>query len=326
MVVHNFPVTGPTVWDAGLDTAAWTIECSDVEIQDLGKLVQKLTEHRVTLETLNPEDATSHVMRTLASRISSLLHEGPGLVLVRLWPVEAWGEQACGMLFWTLGGLMGSPLSQNDRGDRLSIVRREVTSDEKLAESSRRGSHSDQEIDFHTENARPPQPPRVIGLMCCRAAREGGDSSFVSGHTIYNRLLQESPEVVKVLRQSFMFGRPAGEWQDKRVADAQSVFGDSPDGLQVRFNRYWMDRGAEICGKPLSQDIDASAAIEAFESQMRYPDLVVTHRMLPGEMVFVNNHVVLHSRSAFRDGQDPKEWRMLWRLWYAQVLETTAAR
>jgi alpha-ketoglutarate-dependent taurine dioxygenase len=45
------------------------------------------------------------------------------------------------------------------------------------------------------------------------------------------------------------------------------------------------------------------------------PRFSVTMDLRPGDMQFLNNHVVLHSRTAYEDHPEPQRRRDLIRLW-----------
>jgi len=52
-----------------------------------------------------------------------------------------------------------------------------------------------------------------------------------------------------------------------------------------------------------------------FEAIATDPAFAVSHRLQPGQIILLHNSSVLHSRSAFTDGQEPHERRHLVRLW-----------
>ncbi|MFI7221292.1 TauD/TfdA family dioxygenase [Micromonospora maritima] len=313
----NDVVTAPTAWRGeDLTPESWQLTCDDRDLTELAELGEKLDASGVTLESATPADLDVQVLRRVASRIADQLASGPGVVLMRTWPVAEWGLDTSGVLLWGLGTLIGDPLPQNNNGRRLSSVSRQVVTAGRFSESARRGSRSDEEIDFHTENALPPRPPRVISLMCGRPAAEGGESAFVSGHTIYNQLLRDAPEAVEILSRPMPFGRQEGDWADGKQVDVEPVFQRDGNKLRVRFNRYWLDRGAVVTGH--QWDDDTKAAFDAFEAAAHRPGNALVHRLDAGETVFVDNNVVLHARRRFTDRPaEAGAGRMLWRLWCA---------
>ena len=83
--------------------------------------------------------------------------------------------------------------------------------------------------------------------------------------------------------------------------------------LAVRYFRFYIPKGHEVAGVPLSAaDL---APLDFFESVMNRGHLPVTFEMEPGDMQFINNRLILHSRTAFDDYAEPERRRHLIRLW-----------
>jgi alpha-ketoglutarate-dependent taurine dioxygenase len=85
------------------------------------------------------------------------------------------------------------------------------------------------------------------------------------------------------------------------------------DALTIRYFRFNLVKGHETAGSPLTpSDIEA---IDALEAVCRREELSVSFPMERGDMQFVNNRFVLHSRTAFEDHAEPERRRNLLRLW-----------
>ncbi|MFG6194759.1 TauD/TfdA family dioxygenase [Nonomuraea sp. JJY05] len=249
-----------------------------------------------TRDTLRDEDwlidfADEHRASpgVLAERVALALGQGPGLVVVRGWPADG-VDLLCG----GLGPLLGAP-----RG-AVNLVR------PMTGAAARRGM-TDQELALHTDRAGAPGPPRLLGLLCLRAAAYGGHSLLASGHTVYNRLLAQCPHVVDELRRDFHFG--AGSTFDR----VYPVFQWRQGRLRVHYNRLWIERSQQEAGKPLTAG--ALAALEAFEAVLSDPAVVLRFRLRPGDLLLPDNTVILHGRTAFTDSGASGQSRCLARLW-----------
>ena len=51
------------------------------------------------------------------------------------------------------------------------------------------------------------------------------------------------------------------------------------------------------------------------ENQLQDPQLRIEFSLEPGQMLFVNNHWILHNRTAFEDHPEPERRRHYLRLW-----------
>jgi len=58
-----------------------------------------------------------------------------------------------------------------------------------------------QRQDFHCDGS------DLVGLLCLKAARTGGESKIVSSMAVYNQMLARRPDLVAVLRQPFAWDR-----------------------------------------------------------------------------------------------------------------------
>ena len=63
------------------------------------------------------------------------------------------------------------------------------------------------------------------------------------------------------------------------------------------------------------------AALDQLNSDSRFS---VTMDLRPGDMQFLNNHVALHSRTAYEDYPEPERRRDLIRLWLNGTASRTA--
>jgi alpha-ketoglutarate-dependent taurine dioxygenase len=252
----------------------------------------RLQARKVTIADVTAADFRTPELMDLAEQVRIALENGPGLVLLRGWRVGEWGDEAAGLLYWELGSLLGAPRPQNARGDRIDLVM-------DTKSKSPHGSMNNNELTLHTDNARPPGPPRLLGLLCLRKAAQGGESLIVSRHSVHNRLLEQCPELLERLYEDFHFGRPAETYADGLSTDVGPVFKWQDELLCVRYNRYWIDLGYETIREPLSPD--TRAALDTFDEILADKKMALRLLLLPGDLLLVDNRLVLHARTAFTD-------------------------
>lgn len=309
-------LAGPTVWDAGsLRHDQWLLRVNPDSLHELSNIVGEIARAGTTVDTVTAGHFRAEALQLLARHASSMLDNGPGFAVIRGLPVAEWNETTASIALWGLGTLLGSPRPQNIRGDRVKLVMRAPAQSKSDSESARRGAKSDQEIGLHTENARPPFPPRIIGLLCLRPAAAGGDSLVMSGHSIYNSLLSQHDSVLQRLFGPFHYGRSPEIYPDGKTYDEDQVFSHRDDTVRVRYNRYWMELGHNDAGQPIAGDALTREALDAFEAALADGRLLLAFPLIPGDLFLVNNYVALHGRAAFTDGADPSSRRCLVRLW-----------
>jgi hypothetical protein len=236
----------------------------------------------------------------LAALLASI-KTGPGLVVMRGFPVDKYTPEEMQTVYWGIGTHFGRGCSQSADGDYLG----HVTNVEKAS----RGYTTSRELTLHTDSA------EIVGLLCVRDAREGGMSIYASSLKVREIVAREHPEYLTVLERGFRCDRRGEEATDDDPVTPYRVpvFSEADGVLSTRFVRGVIDRGAETLGQPLSTlEKDALAF---FEEVAQRDDVRLELTLRPGEASFINNYEMLHARTAFVDHDDPAKKRLLYRLW-----------
>ncbi|MEV7025793.1 TauD/TfdA family dioxygenase [Kitasatospora sp. NPDC093558] len=228
-------------------------------------------------------------------RVAERLRHGPGFAVVRGFDLDALTDDECVEVcrrFVALQGVAVRPVDLTLPGHNL------LTAD---------GSRDDAELGPHTDRGMSSRPARLLGLLCVRPARSGGESVLVSGHAVHDVLLGSRPEVLPTLYGEFHFGDGPGY---ERV---HPVFRRGGDRLDVQYNRYWITRGRLERGEKLTDS--QVAALDAFDEVMADPRLTLRLQLRRGDLLLVDNLTVLHGRTAFVDPPEPEPGRCLARVW-----------
>jgi alpha-ketoglutarate-dependent taurine dioxygenase len=137
-------------------------------------------------------------------------------------------------------------------------------------------------------------------------------SAILSGNTAHNIILEERPEYLDRLYAPYHMDRRAELPPGEPPTMAVPVF--AYDGqLAVRYLRLYITKGHEVAGAPLTlADTDP---LDFLDDVMRRSHLPVTFQMECGDMEFVNNVFILHSRTEFEDHAEPERKRQYVRLW-----------
>lgn len=232
------------------------------------------------------------------------LMEGRGLLLVRGWPVGEMTPEELGIAYWAMGSHFGRGVSQSPMGDRLGYV-----TDVSRPGTRERGYRSAKELDLHTDS------DDVVGLLCVRQAKSGGESRLASSVAVYNAIAAERPDLLEPLFEGYVyhwFGeQPPGE--GRVTSWPVPVFGRAGGRLSCIFLREFIRMAAEETGARLT---DKQAEALAFFGEVAdREDVVFRFRLEPGWASFINNYTTLHSRTGFEDWPEPDRKRLLLRLW-----------
>ena len=305
--IPSAPVGGPAAW-RGQELARhddWRIELTPAQIAELDGLRDDLRARGLTPATLHREDV---VLPTLAPTIAMWRRElvdGRGFLVVRGLPVERWGDDDAGLVFWALGLALGRPGAQNPEGDLLGHVR---DTGEDAGNPFVRRYRTAGDIAYHCDLA------DAVGLLCLRAARAGGASRLVSSVTVYDELARRGPDLVARLFEPMCLDR-RNETKDGGpgwvpVFPCRFAAGKLRTFYHSDYFRS-VTRHADVPPfTPQEQEL-----LDLYEAIAAEPALRLDMQFAPGDVQLVSNHVILHARTAYSDAPDPTRQRHLLRLW-----------
>ena len=286
---------------------SWIIQLDDAVVGELDRLVENLAAKGTTI----PFDASEDALPALAPVLDEIprrLEDGPGFVLVRGLPRERYTAEESALLYWALSSHIGTPVSQNARGERLCHVRDEGRS---LGDPKVRGYQTAAKLDFHCDLL----PVDVLGLFCLRTAKSGGGSFLVSALAVHNVLLDERPDLLDVLYEPFHADwrgdEPAGEtpWYTNPM---YSYYGGK---VTSRITTRFVFDSAARYGPEVALSVRQSEALDAAHAIAERPEMRLAMGFQEGDMQFINNHVILHAREEYEDHAETDRKRHLLRIW-----------
>lgn len=302
------PVTDRSAWmreELEADPA-WLVSLDPVHLEEIDAAIQGLRRQGRSLETVTREDFD---LPTLAVDLNRLMWRevgmGRGVAVLRGLDPTRYTDAEMGMLFWGLGLHLGQGVSQNAAGDRLGHV-----FDQGLDYHARnvRGYQTSHQLNFHVDSG------DVVGLLCLRQARSGGLSLVASATTLFNILLAERPDLLAVLARGFEFDRrgEASPFQGE-VSGRLPIFACVEGDLSIRYVGQAIRTARRKTGIPFTAE--ETEALEFLDEAARRPEVHYAMMLQPGDMQFCNNYLVLHSRTAFEDWEEPGRRRHMLRLW-----------
>ena len=304
------PVTGPNVW-YGPEMARrtdWIRALTSDEITELETAVRQLDATGIDIAAIGPKDLKVPGLSSLIDQARrAVLHE-TGFILIRGVPVERWTTRQCAIAYFGLGAHIGEPVSQNAKGHILGHVK-DIGMD--YSRPTHRGYQTAARLPYHTDSS------DIVGLLCLKGAKAGGLSSIASSPAIYNEMLRRRPDLVaELLKPAYRDRRgevPEGaeEWY------AVPIFNPMPGGgLITTYVRSAMRKAQRFAEVPRLSPATEEAC-DLLDSLADSPDIHLDMEFRPGDIQLLNNHWVLHSRTAFEDYAEQEKRRHLFRLWLA---------
>lgn len=299
------PVVDPAAWyaDDMLKTEDWIYSLSQAEIDDLMGAVERVAAAGDDIKDITRERFALPVLGPALEDIYGALTEGRGFVLIRGLPVADITRWQAGAAFYGIGTYLGRTVSQNPMGHLLGHVKDMGKS---YDDPPARGYQTAARMNFHSDQC------DYVGLLCLRPARTGGASLIVSSMTIYNGMVRRRPDLAEALCKPFYFTKHGEVKSGEEPWYRMPIFAFEDGYLSIRGAGAHVRKAQGLPGVPPFTEAD----IEALKMFQELADeLAMPMDFQPGDIQFLNNHVMLHTRTAFEDYPEPERKRHLMRLW-----------
>jgi hypothetical protein len=299
----------PAAWSAAeLDAdRRWMFTLDERAARDLRAAVAKARDPDKSLLDYRRDDFDlGSGWPVLAAALKETTH-GRGVTLVRGLPRADMDEKDFELLTWAIGLHAGVGRPQGKATHYLSAVRDVGTN---YRTGTGRGYSSNAELDFHTDST------DMVFLSCYNKAEAGGMSITTSSPAAHARMAEEHPDLVEWLHRPVHFSRQGEEAPDEAPSYPHPIFDEAEGRLFSKWNRNRVTSAQQLDGVPRLSP-EHREALEKFDALVRRADLAHTMWLEPGDVQIINSHVTLHSRTDFRDYEDPAQKRLLYRLWLA---------
>ena len=274
---------------AEIDAALRHLQSTGRQIPDIGKGDFPLKRFARTLRLLQTE-----------------IENGLGVTLIRGLPRDRYTVEEMGLIYWGIGAHLGRAVAQNAQGDVLGHVR-DMGRDQ-YKDMHARGYQTANLLPFHNDSC------DIVGLCCLETAKSGGLSTVASSVAVYNALVRSRPELVKILGQPFYADRRGEESAGQKPYYVTPIFIWHKGRMFNRFNRTFIDSAQRFDEVPRLTPLQIEA-LDTVATLCRDPAFRLDMKLERGDMQFVNNYSILHSRTAYEDNAEESKKRHLLRLW-----------
>ena len=291
---------------------AWDKTLSDKREQFVvhldSEIIQELIERRNELDSINKNDLPLFKKKILNFRNERLL-DGVGLFVIDGICMESFSVKEKTSIYTLASKILGELIIQNIKQEKIVEIKdigKSMKTGGSYHETKEGGSH-------HTDSPQWKNVPDYLGLFCVHNAKKGGTNLFLSAYTIHNRILQERKDLLDIFYEKFYFDK-RGEFKDGESPTVfQPIFELKNKKLFFRYLRNYIDAGHDIQNQPLSQP--QKNALTYLDNLMRMEDIALKYDLKPGDMVFSDNHWVVHGRTSFEDYDDENLKRFMLRTW-----------
>lgn len=300
------PIGGPSSWLASdwQGRNDWMLKLTDADRAEIDETVRRT--RSLDIQAITRDD---FALPGLAARLRALrarIKDGAAFGYVRGLPVEGYDRETQLRVYWGLSRHIGDPIPQNRNGHMIGHV---IDVGDRPDNVDRRLTQSNAELAFHSDSC------DVVGLLCVRTAMRGGTSAIVSAIAVHDEMLRRDADLCAALYEPVVL--------DRR--------GEVPPGRTPWFEMpvFTMHKGQFNGYGPLPQYIESSqrfadaprltartrAAVELFYAICAEDRFCLRIPFEPGDIQFLQNHLIFHSRTAFEDWPDKALKRHLIRMW-----------
>ena len=302
------PYQGPAAWLGNdlTDDESWIRVFKLEEIDEI-EAAMRAVQH-LPLQDIGREQFPLPSLTSTFDQIQKDLEGGRGFVLLRGLPLRRYTLEEAKLIYWGLGTHVGKAVSQNGDGDLIGHIR---VVKAVLDDPHKRGYMKPHRAGFHTDTC------DVVGLMCWRKAKRGGESFVGSAMMAHNLMLEERPDLLEELYEPFCHDIKNEQQPDRAPYYKLPVFSWADCLVSTRWSRSRISSGQRFDDVPRLTE-NQKEAFEYLEQIANRDEVYLAMDFQVGDIQLVNNYVCLHARNAYVDYALESERRHLLRLWIAQ--------
>jgi Taurine catabolism dioxygenase TauD, TfdA family len=320
------PVTGACVWHGSemAGSARWQRQLSPAQLGEIDRALAAAKARGLRWDEMEQADFALPDFAPLAEEIRAELEEGSGILLLRGLDPGRYTPDEQRILYAGLCRQIGTLVYSNRAGEIMREIR-DVARDGGPDAGQRYGALPDagkpgaflssyartltnQQLRFHTDRC------DVVALFCIRQALRGGVSKLCSSPAVHNAMLARCPELCAALHQPLWRSRFGEEDATDDNSYPLPVWGVRGGKFTSHYSRTFIEVAQR---RPEVPRLSAEQAEALDLLHELAEELCFEMSFAPGDIQFVNNHVIYHARTAFEDDPEQGADRLLLRLWMA---------
>jgi len=303
-------VSGPSVW-YGRDFQQrrdWIRTFDPAELAELDAAVRAFKSGGTPLADISPATFPLPALgKTLGGILAELL-EGRGFAMLRGLPVERYTREEQAIAYMGIGAHLGRPRSQNAKGHLLGHVK-DLGLD--ISDPKVRYYQTRRKLEYHTDSV------DVVGLLCLKTAKAGGESFIASSMAIYSEILKRRPDLVPALFEPYPTDRRGEVPEGMKPWFDMPIYHRHAGRLSCIYVRQYIESAQELFPEARRLTRAQVEAMDLMDELLNDAQIHLSMAFLPGDMQFLHNHQILHSRNDFENWPEPARHRHLLRLWLA---------
>ena len=310
-------IVGPSAWFGPQMAAheAWVWRLTPAENAEIDTAIGYFRKSGAAMTDISPQNFPLPGLKPKLDKALHELLEGRGFVMVRGFPVQQYDRESAAIAYLGLGRHFGTLRSSNAKGHLLGHVK-DVGAD--ISSGTTRFYQTNRRLEYHTDSA------DIVGLLCLQTAKQGGESFIASSMTVYNEIVKRRPDLVEAAFLPYATDRRGETPPGMKPYFEIPIFNWFEGKLSGIYLRHYIEEAqARFADAPrlTPQQIEVMDLIDALVND---PAIHLQMSFEQGDMQFLHNHQILHSRNDFENWPEPERHRHLLRLWMAPAAQQGA--
>tara|TARA_Y100000741_G_scaffold354578_1_gene329030 strand:- start:637 stop:1575 length:939 start_codon:yes stop_codon:yes gene_type:complete len=279
------------------------------------KFLCKLSEDAIKelKENISNSDFNNCELSSLQQEIQTLkkkfLINGVGFFIIAGEVFSSFSKSDMKKIYEKISICLGSLYHQNIKKEKFV----EIRDSGKSMKTGGRYHQTKEGGSYHTDSPQWENVPDYVGLYCVSPAKNGGISKFVSVYKIHNDILTQKNEFLELFYEKFHFDKRGEFKKGEPETVYEPIFKIVDDELRCRYLRNYIDAGHDVSKENLTKN--QIMALDYFDELSKKDENIVNYDLKSKDMLFFNNHRILHGRSSFEDFDDDKLKRLMIRAW-----------
>lgn len=286
-------------------SSEWIYTLSPDDVAEIDDAVERVRANGLGIPDISRADFP---LPRLSAALADILHEietGRGFALIRGLPVERLGEHDAAIAYWGIGTCLGEVPAQNMMGHRVAHVR--AVGGDWDGNFNIRGYQTTSHLPYHSDKG------DVAGLLCLHTAKAGGLSCIASSVAIHNEILRTRPDLHQVLYRPFYIDHRGEELDGGDPYYTAPIFAAHKGRFFARFGMKYVESAQRFPEVPRLSAAQ-TAAMQLFHDLAMSDEFRLDMEFRQGDIQFLNNHLIVHSRTDYEDYPEPERRRHLLRM------------
>lgn len=307
-------IAGPSAWygpHMGTEKAhdtKWIWHLTDQDKAEIDAAIGHFKASGAAMEAINRQNFPLHGLIKKLEVALTEITEGRGFVMVRGFPVERYDIASAAIAYLGIGVHLGTLRSSNGKGHLLGHVK-DVGAD--ISQGNTRFYQTNRRLEYHTDSA------DIVGLLCLQTAKSGGESFIASSITVYNEILKRRPDLLAAAFMPYATDRRGEVPEGLKPYFDMPIFNWHAGKLSGFYLRHYIEEAQRRFADAPRLSQAQVEVMDLIDQLVNDPAIHLQMAFERGDMQFLHNHQIFHSRNDFENWPEPERQRHLLRLWMA---------